>query len=158
MRERHHHHHYHHHWRDKDGYPYNAGEPGPGPNRHRLYKNTDRKVITGVCAGIADYYGWRNANGLRIGWALLGFFFFPLPVIAYIVAAVIMKPAPKFPVHQTREEEEFWRTFSTRPRATFSELKHRFRALDARLASIESAVVSDEYKLRAAFRDLERGA
>lgn len=155
MRERHHHHH---HYHDRDGYPYNAGNPGPGPNRHRLYLDKDRKVVAGVCAGIANYYGWRSPNALRFAWFFMACFFFPLPIIAYVVAAVVLKPGPRMPIHQSREEEEFWRTFSTRPRATFSELKHRFRALDARLANMESAVVSDEYNLREAFRDLERGA
>jgi phage shock protein C len=56
------------------------------------------------------------------------------------------------------EEERFWRTFSVRPRTTFSELKHRFRALDARIAEMEHAVTSSEYGLRKQFRDLERGA
>lgn len=155
MRERHHHHH---HYHDRHSYPFNAGHPGPGPNPHRLYRDKDRKVIAGVCAGIANYYGWRSPDALRFGWFFMALFFFPLPIVAYIVAAIVIKPGPSMPVHQTREEEEFWRTFSTRPRATFSELKHRFRALDARLASLESAVVSDEYRLRAEFRDLERGA
>ena len=157
MRENHHHHH-HHHWRDRDGYAYRAGAPGPGPNYHRLYRDPNRKVIAGVCSGIANYYGWRSPDGLRFAWFFTSLFFFPLPVIAYGVAAIVMKPAPSAPPYRSAEEEKFWRTFSTRPKATFSELKHRFRALDTRLADLESAVVSDEYGLRKAFRDLERGA
>ena len=161
MRERHHHHHHHHHHhgdRGRDGYAYHAGDPGPGPNRHRLYKDWNNKVFTGVCAGIAKYYGWRDANWLRFGWIMMTFFFGPLPVIAYVFLAIILKPEPKGPLYETPEEEQFWRTFSTRPRMTFSELKHRFRALDRRLADLEQAVTSDEYGLRKAFRDLERGA
>lgn len=152
----HHHHHHHHHWRNRHEYAHRAGEPGPGPNRHRLYKDRQNGMVAGVCAGIAKYYGW-NANGLRIGLVLLSLFAFPLPLIVYIVAAFIMKAEPPGPIYQTAEEERFWRTFSTRPKATFSELKHRFRALDGRLAALESAVTSDEYGLRKAFRDLERG-
>ncbi len=115
-------------------------------------------MISGVCAGIADYYGWRSPDALRVGWFFAALLFFPFPVIAYIIAAVVLKPGPVGRGYQSPEEEDFWRTFSTRPRVTFSELKHRFRALDARLATLESAVVSDEYSLREAFRDLERGA
>jgi phage shock protein C len=62
------------------------------------------------------------------------------------------------PVYESTEEERFWRTFSVRPRVTFSELKHRFRALDTRIAQMEYAVTSSEYGLRKQFRDLERGA
>lgn len=159
MRERHHHHHHHHHHgRDRDGYAHHAGEPGPGPNRHRLYKDVNNKVFTGVCAGISNFYGWRDPNWLRFGWIVMTFFFFPLPAIAYVVLAFVLKPGPAAPLYKTPEEEQFWRTFSTRPKTTFSELKHRFRALDGRLADLERAVTSDEYGLRKAFRDLERGA
>jgi len=157
MSERHHHHH-HYGWRERDGYAHHAGDLGPGPNRHKLYKDPDRKVIAGVCSGIANYYGWRRPDEVRIAWVASSLVIFPLNIIAYIVAAVILKPSPSAPVYQSPEEERFWRTFSTQPKATFSELKHRFRALDSRLSDLESAVVSDEYGLRKAFRDLERGA
>lgn len=154
-----HHHHHHHHWRDKDSYAYRAGQPGPGPNFHRLRRNTRRGKIAGVCSGIADYFGW-NLKWVRVAAILLTVFFFPLPIFVYVGAAVFMKPDSDIDRTQfrDREEERFWRTFSTQPKATFSELKHRFRALDARLADLERAVTSDEYGLRKAFRDLERGA
>lgn len=160
MPDRHHHHHHHYYGghRDKSGYAHHAGDPGPGPNRHKLYKDPEGKVFSGVCAGIANYYGWQSANWLRIGWAAATLFFFPFPLIAYVILAFVLKPAPLGAAFKTPEEERFWRTFSTRPKATFSELKHRFRALDARLADLERAVTSDEYGLRKAFRDLERGA
>lgn len=155
--ERHHHHHYHHHWRDRNDYAYRAGAPGPGPNIHRLRRNTKRAKVAGVCAGLAEYFGWR-VKLVRLATILATIFFFPFPAIAYCAAAVLIKPDNGQPAFVDAEEVRFWRTFSTRPKATFSELKHRFRALDARLADLESAVVSDEYGLRKAFRDLERGA
>lgn len=156
MPERHYHHH-HHHWRDKDGYAYRAGAPGPGPNMHRLRRNTRRGKIAGVCAGVAEYFGW-SVKWTRIAAILLTIFFFPAPIIIYLVAAMIMKPVHDAPAYPSPEEERFWRTFSTKPKATFSELKHRFRAVETRIADLESAVTSDEYGLRKAFRDLERGA
>lgn len=157
MREKHYHHHHHHHWRDKSDYAHRAGAPGPGPNPHRLYKDKSRAMISGVCAGIANYYGWRP-DGLRVGLLVLTLFTFPLPVIAYVIAAWVMKPQPFAGARRSADEEQFWRTFTTRPRATFSELKHRFRALDRRIGDLEEAVVSAEYGLRKAFKDLERGA
>ena len=47
----------------------------PGPNPHRLYLDKDRKVISGVCAGIANYYGWRSPDMLRFAWFLFGVLF-----------------------------------------------------------------------------------
>jgi phage shock protein C len=152
-----HHHHHHHHWRERDSYAYRAGQPGPGPNFHRMRRNTRRGKIAGVCAGIAEYFGW-SLKWVRVFAILLTVFFFPLPIFAYLAAALFIKPGDQTVEYRDEEEERFWRTFSQRPKATFSELKHRFRALDARLADLERAVTSDEYGLRKAFRDLERGA
>jgi phage shock protein C len=158
MPDRHHHHHHHHHHYQREGYAYQAGEPGPGPNRHRLRRNTQRGKIAGVSAGLADYFDW-NVNWVRLGWIVTTVVFFPVPLIAYAVMAILMKPArPDEPVYASREEESFWRTFSSRPTETFSSLKHRFRALDARIGQMEQAVTSSEYDLRRQFRDLERGA
>lgn len=159
MRDRHHHHH-HHHYRDRDreGYAYHAGEPGPGPNRVRLQRNLKRGKVAGVCAGLADYFGW-SVKWLRIGLILTTVFFFPFPIIFYGVAAIMMKPdRHEGPLYSSTEDERFWRTYSMKPKATYSELKHRFRALDARIAQMEHAVTSSEYGLRKQFRDLERGA
>ncbi len=157
MPERHHHHHhYHHHWRDRDGYAHRAGRPGPGPNFHRLRRDTRHGKIAGVCAGLSNYFGW-SVKWVRVLSVLLTVFFFPLPLFAYLAAAVLIKPDDAREHFADDESEQFWRKFSMRPKATFSELKHRFRALDARIADLEHAVTSDEYGLRKAFRDLERG-
>ncbi len=152
-------HYHHHHWNDRDRgrYQYHAGEPGPGPNFHRLTRDTRNKKLAGVCAGIARFYGW-DPTLVRIGWLGSFFFFGPLSLFGYLAAAWLIKPDRGAPVYRTPEEERFWRTFSVKPKATFSELKHRFRALDARVGEMERAVTSDEYGLRKAFRDLERGA
>lgn len=158
-----HHHHHHHHWRDRDrdSYAYRAGRPGPGPNFHRLRRNTRRGKIAGVCAGFAEYFGW-NLKWVRIIAVLATIFFVP-PTLAFVYLgfAIFLKAdtdGPPQTEFRDTEEERFWRTFSTRPKATFSELKHRFRALDARIGDLEHAVTSNEYGLRKAFRDLERGA
>ncbi|HXI86345.1 MAG TPA: envelope stress response membrane protein PspC [Parvularculaceae bacterium] len=158
MPDRHYHHHHHHYGPEREGYAYRAGEPGPGPNLHRLRRNTQRGKIAGVCAGLADYLDWR-VKWLRLGFILATIFFFPMPIIIYAVLAVVMKPN-RFggAIYQSTEEERFWRNFSVRPKATFSELKHRFRALDTRVEQMEYAVTSSEYGLRKQFRDLERGA
>ncbi|MEM9169245.1 MAG: PspC domain-containing protein [Pseudomonadota bacterium] len=150
-----HHHHHHHHWRDRSGYAYRAGDPGPGPNFHRLRRNTRNKALAGVCAGLSDYFGW-NLTALRWGF-VLGAIFFTFPFFVYLALAIFVRPDREPVRPHSPEEERFWRTFSVKPQATFSELKHRFRALDARVGDMERAVTSDEYGLRRAFRDLERG-
>ena len=153
----HHHPHHHHHHHERDGYAYHAGEPGPGPNFHRLRRDMRNKQWLGVCAGIADYFGW-DTTVVRIATVALTVLFFPMPLIAYVIAGMVMKPAQSEPPPRSTEDERFWRTFSVKPKATFQELKHRFRAIDARVSDMERAVTSEEYGLNKAFRDLESGA
>lgn len=138
-------------------YASRVGTPGPGPNRHRVYRNIGGGKIAGVCAGLADYFGWR-VKMVRLGAILLTVFFFPLPIFVYAAAAFFMPPGePIAARYHDPEEEKFWRDYSMRPTRTFSELRHRFRALDARIADMERAVTSSDYSLRKQFRDLERG-
>ncbi|MEZ5920424.1 MAG: envelope stress response membrane protein PspC [Parvularculaceae bacterium] len=139
-------------------YSENVGRPGPGPNRHRIYRNVRGGKVAGVCAGVADYFGWR-VKPVRIGMILLTVFFFPVPVIVYGVAAIFLPPGEAIAArYQDPDEEKFWRNYATRPKMTYSEMRHRFRALDVRIADMERAVTSNEFSLRKEFRDLERGA
>ncbi len=158
MRDHHHHHHY---WGDearRARYAWHAGEPGPGPNRHRLRRDMARAKIAGVCAGLADYFDI-NVKFIRVAWILAAIFALPFAIISYGAAAVILKPRREAaPIYESPDEAQFWRSFSVRPKATYGELKHRFRALDARIAEMEHAVTSNEYALRREFKDLERGA
>lgn len=117
-----------------------------------------RGKIAGVCAGIADYFDI-NVKFIRVVWILASIFAFPLPIILYGLAAFVLKPGRELaPLYENPEDEQFWRNFSARPKATYGELKHRFRALDARIGEMEHAVTSNEYMLRREFKDLERGA
>ncbi len=165
-------HHHHHHWgsdadprRDhgryhgdegRDRYAYHAGEPGPGPNRHKLYRNMRAGKIAGVCAGIADYFGFKVGH-VRIATVLATIFMVPPAVIVAYLAGAFFLPIgdPISARYNTKDEERFWRSYSARPRATISEMKHRFRALEARVADMERTVTSEEYSLRKEFRDLE---
>lgn len=144
-------------WRGHRRYARHVGDPGPGPNRHRMYRNRRNGKIAGVCAGVADYFGW-NVDHVRFATFFLALFFFPIPIFIYGAAAFLMPPGESIRErYDDPAEERFWRTYSAKPKMTFSELRHRFRALDARVADMERAVTSSDYALRKEFRDLERG-
>jgi phage shock protein C len=145
-------------WRDRSRYAHHVGQPGPGPNPHRLTRNTRDGKIAGVCAGLSDYFGWRR-KFVRLAAILLTVFFFPIPIFIYAALAFFLpRGEPVAARYANSAEEKFWRTYSTKPRMTYSELRHRFRALDARVADMERAVTSSDYVLRKEFRDLESGA
>lgn len=58
-----------------------------------LVKNKNRGRISGVCAGIADYLEI-NTFFVRLGF-VAALMFGPLPIIAYIIGALLMDDAPR---------------------------------------------------------------
>lgn len=56
----------------------------------KLYKNTDRKMISGVLAGFSDYLGI-DVTILRIGFVILSLLMDAFPgIILYIILAIVM--------------------------------------------------------------------
>lgn len=56
--------------------------------KKRLYRNTDEKVLAGVCAGLADYFDIDPVL-VRVVWVLLAFSF-GTGVLAYIICIFII--------------------------------------------------------------------
>ena len=124
-----------------------ADEIYESPNPHRLYRNPRDGMIFGVCAGLADYMdvaAWK----LRLALIVFAFFFPPGSVVIYLLAAVFLRSRPEVHVWPAdAEEDRFWRAVSGRPSETFHALRHRYRELDARLATMEHVVTSEEFRL-----------
>jgi len=58
----------------------------------RLYKNRQQGKVSGVCAGVADYF---EVNPFFVRLALVGSLFFgPFGIIAYVIAAIVMDENP----------------------------------------------------------------
>ena len=57
----------------------------------RFYRSADRALLGGVCAGVADYFGF-NLRVLRLMAVIAFIFAMPFATIAYI-AAVLLIPA-----------------------------------------------------------------
>ena len=61
-------------------------------NQKKLYRYPQSGMLAGVCAGIAEYFGW-DTTWVRLGWAL-----FTLlggsGLLAYIIAAIVIPKAP----------------------------------------------------------------
>ena len=53
---------------------------------------SENKVLGGVCAGVAEYFGW-NAGTLRIVWVLLSIIGVGCPVIFYVLLWLLMPDA-----------------------------------------------------------------
>ncbi len=120
----------------------------------RVYRDTERGWIAGVCAGIADYIGV-DPLPVRIAAVLCLVFFFLPVLVAYAVFALVLRPKPPA-LFASAAEETFWREVRTEPGTVLQSLRGRFRALDKRVGRVETLVTSPEFDLRRRFRDLDR--
>ena len=122
--------------------------------RYRLWRNPDRGIIAGVCAGIADYIGVEPII-VRLLALLALFLFFPPTIAAYIILALVLRPKPPA-LYASPDEEAFWRSVGTAPAGTLHSLNRKFADLEARLGQMESQVASGDFELHREFRNLGR--
>jgi len=112
-------------------------------SEHGLYKARDG-IFAGVCKGIADHFdfsvGWTR---LLVIVALFITGFWPV-VIAYIVAACVMKPAPVVPIRSSADAE-FYQSYATSSQMALQRLKATFSKLDRRLQRLEHVITTREY-------------
>ena len=57
-------------------------------NGKKLYRNTENKMLAGVCPGIADYFDI-DPTLVRLGWVLFSLLG-GSGLLAYIIAAIII--------------------------------------------------------------------
>ncbi|MGH8427280.1 MAG: envelope stress response membrane protein PspC [Gammaproteobacteria bacterium] len=122
-----------------------------GPNR--LYRDPERGMIMGVCAGIADYFGW-NLTLVRVVVVLTFFFWWGITLVVYVIMGFLLPKKPQG-LYETAEDETFWRGVRRSPSESFHDLRHRFRDIDLRMQRMEGYVTSNRYDLDRQFRDLE---
>ncbi len=125
------------------------------PDPRRLYRNRRRGVLAGVCAGIADHFGF-SLSGTRIVTVIAAVVLAPWVVLAYIAMAIMLPPTPEEPLYRDEEEEAFWHSVRKSPIATLSQVRHKFREMEARTQRLERYVTSSRYGLDRDFRELER--
>jgi len=120
--------------------------------RCRFYRDADRAVIGGVCAGLAKHFGF-NLKVTRILAVISFFLAMPVAVVGYL-AAVFLLPSTSDPEYL--EFEKARAREQTRPHAAASldEVRRRAADLDARLAKLEKYVTSPRYELDEEFRRL----
>jgi len=117
-----------------------------GPPRNKLYRDRENRVIFGVCAGLADYFGF-DLKLTRILVAFAGFIFFPTVVILYVILGLLLDVAPGGTPEPQYEDPELRRRVRSEPHATLSSVRHRFRELDRRMQRLEKYVTSKRYNL-----------
>ena len=127
-----------------------------GTTGRRLYRDADRAILGGVCAGLATYLGF-NLKVTRFLCVIAFLCAFPFAVFAYLVAVLVI-PSSSSRIYddELREErrKEALREEILRAKPTVRDVRERYREMDARLARIERYVTSSRYKLDEEFRRL----
>src|SRR6516164_7590185 len=93
--------------------------------RYRLWRDTDRGILAGVCAGIAGYVGVE-----------------PIVVRLVVVLGLIFFFPPT--IYASSNEDASWGAVCTAPADTFHSLKRKFADLEARLRQMEGQVASGD--------------
>ena len=144
-------------------------------NRTELYRNTATGKLGGVCAGIADYFGWETwlVRILVVSGVLFGI---PFLILGYIAAWFILDVDPKAaekmtinkfqkttsvdknisqasaPHNEDYENESIkvktrvWQSGEP-PKRAFHDIRKKFSSLEKQLQNIEQYVTSSEFTL-----------
>jgi phage shock protein C len=123
-----------------------------GMSKRRFYRDADRAKLGGVCAGIADYFGF-NLCATRFLAVIAFLMAMPMFVIAYI-AAVLLVPARSLRDSAPDADPEFKRALRSSPQRTMNDVRRRFQTLDRRLARLEKYVTSSRFQLDQEFKRL----
>ena len=124
-----------------------APERSDAHSRNRVYRIPQRGMLFGVCAGVAEYFGF-ELSLTRVALAISAFFF-PILILAYLLAALIL-PRQSEP----GERDPVAGRVHAQPHDTLSGVRYRFRDLEKRLQRLETYVTSSRFKLDKEFRDL----
>jgi phage shock protein C len=121
--------------------------------RRRFHRSRDRALIAGVCAGLADYFGF-NLRVTRLLAVIALFMAPPITLLVYF-GAVLLFPAESDERRRRPDfDPEFHRAVRASPRETLADVRRRFQALDSRLARLERYVTSSRYDLDREFKKL----
>ena len=115
--------------------------------RTSFYLDKRNKRFMGVCAGVADYFGW-DVTWVRIAAVVLtvsGILSF-LPLI-YLATAWIANPKPNTLYVEDPEQNEFWTQVRVAPKRTIREVRSSFRDVDRRLRDVEAYMTSSNARL-----------
>ena len=120
--------------------------------RRRFVRIADKAVVAGVCAGLAEYFGF-NLKATRVLAVISLFMAMPVTLLIYF-GTVFLVPTASTRDIRGHEDPEFHRALRASPTQTLSDVKRRFQLLDGRLARLERYVTSSRFDLDQEFRKL----
>lgn len=121
-------------------------------SRRRFYRNKSRAMIGGVCAGLADYFGF-NLKATRLIAVICLFVAMPATLLVYF-GTVFLIPARPEVLPEPGYDPDFRRALRSDPGRTMSDVRRRYQGLERRLARLERYVTSPKFQLDQEFRKL----
>lgn len=121
--------------------------------RDKLYRNGEDGMIAGVCAGLADFFGFDLTLTRVI--VVIGAFLFPTLIVVYVILALLVPRRPTGRRPSSPHEEVLQRQVRAEPHATLATVRHRFREFDQRLQRLEKYVTSKRFRLDREFEGLK---
>jgi phage shock protein C len=111
--------------------------------RSGIYRSRNG-VIFGVCRGVAEHFNfsilWTRVIAI-IFLLVTGFW----PAIGiYLIAALLMKPAPVIPI-KTEAEQEFYDSYANSRHLAARRIKRRYENLERRIRRMEHIVTAREF-------------
>lgn len=136
--------------------------------RPRLTRDRERRMLFGVCAGLAKYFGF-DLTITRVLTVILALFFLPSVLIAYLAFALLMpagdagsddgEPGERRGGSRHGESSTThgagYDRVRNEPHDVLATVRYRFRDLDSRLQKLEKYVTSERFQLDAEFRKLK---
>ena len=130
-------------------------ENGHGPAQtRRLYRDPSNGLILGVCAGLADYFGF-DLTTTRVCVAVSLIFFMPATLLVYFGLALLLPKRRNGAGESGRADTPVQRAVRAEPHGTLSNVNFRFRELEVRLQRLEKYVTSPRFQLDQEFESLK---
>ncbi len=141
------------------------------PRRGTLYRDPENGKICGVCAGIAEHFGFETWV-VRIISASMLLFLGPGAILAYFIACWVLDVKPgtrgsKSARSSSRQNEsttherryrpkvnEVWKK-GTSASSTVQRVQKRFKKMEENLRPMESFVTSDKFALHKEFESIQ---
>ncbi len=125
------------------------------PKYKKLYLDKKNAKVSGVCAGLGDYFGI-DPMVIRIATVIISLLGgIGIIFLGYILLAIFLDPKP-LDMFETPQQSEFWKSVRTEPKNTVRDIRHKFRDIERRLRAAEAHVTSPQYNLHREINDLDK--
>ena len=101
-------------------------------------------IIFGVCRGLAEHFDFSVFWARAIAVAFLFVSGFWPAIGLYLIAALLMKPAPVVEL-ENEAEQEFYNSYANSRHLAAQRLKRRFESLERRIRRMEHEVTAREF-------------